>query len=125
MRAGSPRRILDPMSVATRPPAIEEALKDAKKRLFTAFGARLVELRLFGSVARGEATEGSDVDLLVVLDRVTSSHERFVAMDAVIDAGLAHELVLEPTVLGADELAFLRKRETAFVQALDREGISL
>ena len=42
-----------------------------------------------------------------------------------IDAGFAHELLLEPTVMGLDELAFLRTRETAFVAALDREGIAL
>lgn len=38
--------------------------------LTNAYGARLKSVVLYGSVARGEEREDSDVDILVVLDRV-------------------------------------------------------
>jgi predicted nucleotidyltransferase len=67
--------ILPPMAVIV-PPNVMVALKDAKARLHAAFGERLVSVKLFGSYARGEATERSDVDVLVVLDEVHGHAER-------------------------------------------------
>jgi len=110
---------------AARSPALDGALAEAKRRLQAVFGARLLELRLFGSVARGEAGRESDVDLLVVLDRVNTFHDRIVAMDAVIGVGMERDFLFEPMVLDADELALLRRRETAIARALDGDGVSL
>ncbi|MEM1538283.1 MAG: nucleotidyltransferase domain-containing protein [Candidatus Nezhaarchaeales archaeon] len=45
-------------------PLINEYLEILKDR----YGDRLVSLSVFGSVVRGEAGEGSDVDLLVVIE---------------------------------------------------------
>ena len=45
-------------------------LRANRGRPDTAYGVR--DLRLFGSVARGEATEHSDVDLFVDLTRINS-----------------------------------------------------
>lgn len=42
--------------------------RDAKERLSEAFGDRLRGVLLYGSEARGEAREDSDVDVLVLLD---------------------------------------------------------
>jgi len=44
-----------------------EMLRKASIDLKRVFGDRFVGLMLFGSYARGEASEGSDVDVLVVL----------------------------------------------------------
>ena len=49
-------------------PAVREALAEAKRRLRETYGERLRRLILYGSRARGDASEESDVDLLVVLD---------------------------------------------------------
>lgn len=63
-------------------PALEAALGDLKNRLVRRFGRRFRELRLFGSVARGEARPESDVDLLILLDAVRGHSDRTAAMDA-------------------------------------------
>ena len=48
-------------------PAVQAALAEAREALRERYGARLLRLVLYGSHARGEAHEESDVDVLVVL----------------------------------------------------------
>ena len=50
--------------------SIRTVLSRLKQGLAEIYGDRLKGLYLFGSYARGEATEESDIDLLIVLDRV-------------------------------------------------------
>ncbi|MEW6545148.1 MAG: nucleotidyltransferase domain-containing protein [Nitrospirota bacterium] len=49
---------------------IQRLLKELKEHLGQLYGARLRGVYLFGSYARGEADEASDMDVLIVLDRV-------------------------------------------------------
>jgi predicted nucleotidyltransferase len=108
----------------TLPSAVREALETAAGRLRTQFGDRVVAVRLFGSHARGDAGPESDVDILVVLDRVRDAADRLAAMGCVIEVGLERDLLLEPMVMGAEELAWRRRCETSLVRAIDAEGIA-
>lgn len=54
-----------PISKAGRPPTLEEVRRKKSEILRLAAEANVHNVRLFGSVARGDATEGSDVDFLV------------------------------------------------------------
>lgn len=49
---------------------IREVLAELKTRLSALYGERLKGVYLFGSYARNEADEESDVNLLIVLDEV-------------------------------------------------------
>lgn len=49
---------------------IKDLLDEARRGLESLYGQRLQGVYLFGSRARGEADADSDVDLLIVLDRV-------------------------------------------------------
>lgn len=55
---------MTPLEVQT---AIERAVQAYAEALKAHFGNRLVSLVLFGSVARGEATPHSDIDMLIVV----------------------------------------------------------
>lgn len=52
-----------------------EILKEVKAKLQEILGDNLVEVILFGSYARGEASEWSDVDVLVVVKRWPTPEE--------------------------------------------------
>ena len=65
-------------------------------------GRRLKQVILFGSQARGDAAEGSDYDLVVVLDERTRD-----AREAVLDAGVEmlnrYDRLFAALVFGEDE----------------------
>lgn len=50
------------------PSSIQKILKELKQGLIKLYGKRLKGLYLYGSYARGDYREGSDLDVLVVLD---------------------------------------------------------
>lgn len=55
----------------------KEALKDFTQRVSKLYGDRLESIILYGSHARGEATEQSDIDLLIVLKDFKEFWEEF------------------------------------------------
>jgi predicted nucleotidyltransferase len=79
------------MDPASRPPAVDRALVALKARLSATLGARLRELRLFGSYARGDAGAESDVDVLVLVDRLRDSIERLDLVEMVAGVGIDEE----------------------------------
>jgi predicted nucleotidyltransferase len=59
------------------------------------YGERLARVVLFGSQARGEATDNSDIDVMVVLKGdVSPSLEIARTIDDVADISLANDVVL-------------------------------
>jgi uncharacterized protein len=49
---------------------IKDLLIELKARLLEIYGSRLEGLYLYGSYARGDEQPGSDVDVLILLDRI-------------------------------------------------------
>ena len=47
---------------------IKKVLEEFKKEIKKLYGDRLKQIILYGSYARGDATEDSDIDLLIVLE---------------------------------------------------------
>jgi predicted nucleotidyltransferase len=112
-----------PLNTSTiLPPVTSAAIAELSTRVRERFGHRLVYLVLFGSHARGEATEDSDVDILVVIDNLTTGDARDV--DAVVgDILTSTGVLLSPFVLSTARFAELRARERRLVAEIEREGI--
>jgi uncharacterized protein len=68
--------------------------------LRTQFGSRLVDLRLFGSRARGEGHEFSDLDVLVVVQDMTSD-DRWAIWRRSGELDMEHEVTLSTCTLSA------------------------
>src|SRR5687768_1220114 len=75
------------MRVLSTTPEVVGALERFGASLRSKFGRRLREVTLFGSRARGDAREDSDVDVLVVIDEL-SERERGEVFDLAWSAGM-------------------------------------
>ncbi|HUW65489.1 MAG TPA: nucleotidyltransferase domain-containing protein [Spirochaetia bacterium] len=67
----------------------QAALVETKSLLQTKFPVE--EFIVFGSVARGQATKESDLDLLVLTSRPMSHREKHAMSDLVFDVNLSHD----------------------------------
>lgn len=111
-------------SPSTLTPRERAAIEGLRAFLEARFGARLRELSLFGSVARGERREDSDVDILVVIDDLSSSERREVGWCAG-DLLTEHDVLLAPLAMSTARRRELRDRERLLGRELDRDGVPL
>lgn len=106
------------------PASLRPALERYSERLQAIFGPRLREIRLFGSYARGEANEDSDVDVLILVDDLTD-RELGVVLEEVAPVVLETGLPLSPLPMSTERLDALRRQERLLARDLDEEGIRL
>jgi predicted nucleotidyltransferase len=103
------------------PPTLASTLAQLERGLKDLYGDRFRGLLLYGSYARGEADEGSDVDLLVLLDGpVDLSREILRIQPIKWPLGLAADLLL--SVFPVSYQAF-EEAETAFLSTVRREAV--
>ncbi|HYU31835.1 MAG TPA: nucleotidyltransferase domain-containing protein [Thermoanaerobaculia bacterium] len=102
-------------------PELVNVIAKLRKGLEELYGERFHDLLLYGSYARGEAREGSDIDLLVLLDGpVVTSREISRIQPLKWPLSLAHDIVL--SVMPVSYEAF-RKGETAFLRTVRQEAV--
>lgn len=105
------------------PPAVWERLGEVKRALAALLGRRLRDVRLFGSYARGQFDEESDVDVLILVDDLRPE-ERAAIVDLVLGRS-GRGVLLSPLVLGTAQLDELRARERLIAEDIDREGLGV
>lgn len=105
-------------------PTVENAVASFAGRLGESLGSALVSLRVFGSQARGHASPESDVDVFVLVKERTPQVETAIS-DAAFETNLQFDVFLAPTVYGEEEFQNPVLRETPFLRAVEREGISV
>jgi len=106
------------------------ALVDATLNAFVAgvrerFGARVVSMRLFGSYARGAATEDSDVDCLVLLDSMDRDTDRAITDLAADLTWQIGGVVVSPMAMSVAEFDAWKALERRTPLEIEREGIPL
>lgn len=97
-------------------------LKAIADRLRKSYDAK--RILVYGSVARGEQTENSDIDLLVIAPTKERFYERMGSVQALV-RDLGHGLPLAPIVLTPEELATRLDRGDQFVEEMVRSGVDL
>ena len=98
-------------------------LSDLRHRLTNLYGPKLENLILYGSQARGDAEEGSDVDVLVVISGEVLPGEDIRRTGAIVaDLSLVNDLVISCAFVSSHR--YLTEM-SPFLLNVRREGIAL
>lgn len=105
---------------------IKSVLNEVQVRMLMLFGSKLKKMILFGSYARNEADNESDIDILLLIDEDKSNlkqyHDRIV--DIVVELSLKYGVVL--SILEQEYQQFNKYTEfVPFYTNLENEGIEL
>ncbi|HEY0089253.1 MAG TPA: nucleotidyltransferase domain-containing protein [Candidatus Lokiarchaeia archaeon] len=102
---------------------INNILEEAKEILFKLYKAKLIDILLYGSYARGEEHEESDIDLAVIVNK---NIKPFKEIDRIIDEIYGIDLKYN-VVLSIHPISYKKflKLNTPFLLNLKQEGISL
>ena len=115
-------RTLDEMKLK---PNERAALAELKRRLRERFGERLLRFVLFGSRARGEGNEESDLDVLLVI----RGYDRVADDDAVhriaFDIDMRHGVFAQTIEYSETEYQDRMERELPLLASIERDGVSL
>lgn len=108
-------------------PSVASALRVFETCIRELYGPRLVRIVLFGSRARADAKEDSDVDVAVVLDRIDDrAAERNRLADAAYDAIVEHSVEIQAWPISQTEWHDpMRHRNPDLVRSIRRDGIEL
>lgn len=100
---------------------IRDIVKRLRADMKALYGERLRGVYLFGSYARGEADAESDVDVLIVLDRIVSLSEEITrAGDLISKLSLDVDISVSPTFVSEKDWALKR---SPFLACVRREAI--
>lgn len=104
---------------------VQRAVSAYHARLDEELPGRVLRVVLFGSWARGEAHEESDVDVFVLLARDATSRERARTVDVGAAVGFAHRLPFSPLVLTEREWDEMVQRERLLPREIERDGVDV
>lgn len=99
-----------------------QALRDLKNSLNLGFS--LVDLRLYGSKARGTADADSDIDVMIELEELTPAFYDNV-FDLIFDVNLRHGVFISAVLFGRKELEDGPMSASPLFKAIERDGVHL
>ncbi|ABO49069.1 DNA polymerase, beta domain protein region [Desulforamulus reducens MI-1] len=108
----------------TMPAQVAEAIQEFSDRVKSQLQDNLIEIRLYGSTARGMYTPDSDIDILVVV-KDKSNKVWHAIHDIAFDVGFERDLLLSVIVDSEEEQRYPLFQETLFYKNLQKEGIVL
>lgn len=83
---------------------IEQLMANLKNGLTELYGTRLIAVYLFGSYARGDYDEGSDLDVMVVLDTYDSYWDELVRSEELAsNLSLEYDVTVSRTIMTEEQ----------------------
>ena len=103
------------------PPDVAKVIAELRKGLEGLYGIRFRDLLLYGSYARGDQREGSDVDLLLLLDGQVNTGREILRLESIVwPLSLDRDIVL--SVMPVNYNAY-QKGETSFLRIIRKDAM--
>lgn len=99
-----------------------KAIGELKKALEERIGA--IEIKVFGSKARGDASPDSDIDVMIVVDRYSAEAESIID-DLTFEINLANDCFISTVVFGKKEIEEGPLSESPLYKVVEKEGIEV
>ena len=103
------------------PKNIQLILGEVKKRLKNIYGAKLKDIILYGSYARGDFTEESDIDIIILLENmedISTERDRF--FNDIWELDLKNDILISIIPFKKDEFEL---RRLPLILNVKKEGI--
>ncbi len=104
--------------------AERQALTEYVSRLRSELEREIVEIRLFGSKARGDFSPESDIDVLVIIAEASAELKNRI-VDLAFDVNLEYNVFISPVIYSREVREHPLWRVTHFGRATEQEGIPL
>ena len=102
---------------------IKDAVEEFRKEIKKLYGNRLKHIILYGSYARGSATEHSDIDLLIVLEgKVKPGEEIDRMIEIITEINLRYNVLISIYPISEEDY---KKVNSPLLINVRREGISV
>lgn len=102
----------------------KKQLDELKNKLDEFLGPETFKIILFGSRARGDYSEESDVDVAVIVRGLTRKLKNRI-LELIVEIELESVLPMSAIVFSEDEFVHLKKRERRIAIDIDKEGVPL
>lgn len=106
------------------PQNLKKVLDEFVHRLQGEYATQILGIFLYGSQARGEQEESSDVDILVI-SNTKDWHFKHEVSNIASDIGLEYDLVLDTHVISKDVWGEMQKSNFSYYRNVTTDGISL
>lgn len=102
----------------------KKALDDFAEEMKGRHGEKIEEIILYGSYARGEETEESDVDVLVIWKNELI-RGRKIAAEIATKALIDHGVLISPKVISPENYEKMAEQNVPFVENVQEEGMKI
>ena len=119
-----PNKINNSYSTASLTQKQKKGLEYFSARVKKLLGKKLIELKLYGSRARGDARPDSDTDVLIAAKNITKRDEEKI-LDLEIMAIKKYDMRISARVMKKKQYEFEKNLPSLFMQFVAHEGIDL
>jgi predicted nucleotidyltransferase len=102
----------------------QKAINEFTTEIRNYLGDNIVSIKLFGSKARGNSEPDSDIDIYVLVNKI-SLEQREHIFDITFQINLKYDVYISPRVVCMETYKNPVFRLTPFIQSIEREGIPL
>lgn len=102
---------------------IQKILVELRQHFEAIYGERLVNMLLFGSQARGDATSESDIDVMIVLKGPVKPGDEIARTGEIsADISLKYDVVISCIFMSAERYA---TEQSPLIMNVHREGVTV